>query len=160
MKTGIIITFHNNEKDIDKDFFVTYLNKVKGIEICLVNNDSKDQTYQILKEIAEYCNNVSIVNIKKQKMDMSAVRAGVRFMTNKFNLKEIGYVSVNLLDMNQNNLNDFINTIIDNQESIFNHNTSTFQNYTVKKTLFQRLFSLKEFLEKSKTDNKVLNLQD
>ena len=42
MKLGIIIICHNNENDIDIDHCVKYLNKVKDIEICLVNNNSKD----------------------------------------------------------------------------------------------------------------------
>ena len=96
MKLGIIIICHNNENDINIDNCVKYLNKVKDIEICLVNNNSKDNTYNVLKEIKEYCNHVSLVDIKKFKSDNSAVKAGARFMSSQFNLKYLGvfYISI------------------------------------------------------------------
>ena len=44
MKIGIIILFRNNEKEIDKDFLIKYSRKIKRIELCFVNNESKDST--------------------------------------------------------------------------------------------------------------------
>ncbi len=93
MKTGIILIFHNNERDINSEIFIKDLQQTENIELCLVNNDSKDDTFRILQEIKEACKNVSVVNIKKFKSDISAVRAGARFMFNNFDMSHIGYVS-------------------------------------------------------------------
>jgi len=97
MKTGIIIIFHNYAEEIDKDFFKEHISKADDVEICLVNNNSNDSTYQLLKEIGEKCKNVSVVNINKFKTDNSAIRAGVRYLVNQFNLREIGYIDTSLL---------------------------------------------------------------
>ncbi|MGB6267760.1 MAG: family 2 glycosyl transferase [Olleya sp.] len=115
MKIGIIIIFHNNEKDIDTNIFVQQLNQVKNIEFCLVNNASKDNTYTLLNDINEACANVSLVNINTFKSDVSAVRAGARYMFNKFNLKHIGYVTTNLLITKYDGLNGLIKAISQNQ---------------------------------------------
>ena len=88
MKIGIIIIFYNNENDIDKDLFSKQIKKTQNIKFCLVNNCSKDKTYQILKEIKEECDSiVSIVNVKKIGSETSAKRAGARYMINQFELK-------------------------------------------------------------------------
>ena len=81
MKTGIIIIFHNNEKHIDTDIFVKQLRQSNNIQFCLVNNASKDNTMQALQEVKDAgLPNVSLVDIRKFKSDVSAVRAGARFM--------------------------------------------------------------------------------
>ncbi|WP_290470252.1 glycosyltransferase [Lacinutrix sp. MedPE-SW] len=87
MKIGIIIIFHNNEDDIDTKYFIDKISQTKHLELCFVNNESRDSTYQLLEEIKYQCSNVSIVNIKKFKSDVSAVRAGARYMFSQYDLE-------------------------------------------------------------------------
>lgn len=159
MKIGIIIIFHNNEKDIDTNIFVQQLNQVKNIEFCLVNNASKDNTYTLLNDINEACANVSLVNINTFKSDVSAVRAGARYMFNKFNLKHIGYVTTNLLITKYDGLNGLIKAISQNQEVIVNYNIESLERKNIKLTLFKSLFSVIEYLKKIKVENQFINLQ-
>jgi GT2 family glycosyltransferase len=121
MKIGIIIVFHNNEKEIDTKFFIEHLNQTTDLELCLVNNASKDKTYPLLKEIKETCTNASIVNIKKFKSANSAVRAGARYMFNQFDLNHLGYVSSNLMHINYQDLNGLIQSITENQDVLLNY---------------------------------------
>ncbi len=158
MKLGIIIICYNNEKDIDVDYCAKYLNNIQGIEICLVNNHSKDNTYDILKEIKECCKNVSIVNIKKFKSDSSAVKAGARFMTNQFNLKHLGFVNTNMVN-DYENLNMLIKDIKDNQIDILNYDQSLLNNKGIKLTLFQSLFPVIDYLVNVKNQFSNLNHQ-
>ncbi|MBT8265227.1 MAG: glycosyltransferase, partial [Bacteroidia bacterium] len=79
MRIGIIIIFHDNEAEIDAQHSIQCLKHAHKLEICLVDNNSRDNTQNILKEIKEECYNVSLVNIKKFKSDAAAVRAGARF---------------------------------------------------------------------------------
>ena len=159
MKTGIIIIFHNNEKEIDTSFFIEQIKQTKNLELCLVNNDSKDNTYQLLKEITEACNNVSVVNIKKFKPDNSAVRSGARFMFNKFDLKHLGYVTTNLLNIRYHGLNGLIKAINENEEFILDYNQNSVKKHKMKQTLFQSLFSVIGYLKNLKIENKFINLQ-
>lgn len=159
MKIGIIIIFHNNEKDIDTSVFIEQLNQTKNIELCFVNNSSKDNTYTLLNDINEACANVSLVNIKTFKSDVSAVRAGARYMFNKFNLKHIGYVTTNLLITKYDGLNGLINAINQNQDVIVSYNIETLKRKQIKLTLFKSLFSVIEYLKKIKVENQFINLQ-
>jgi hypothetical protein len=158
MKTGIIIIFHNYEKEIDIDFFANYCYKAKNIEFCLVNNDSKDGTYLLLEDIKEQCTNVSIVNIRKFKSDISAVKSGARYMFNHFKLNHIGYVNSNLLNKQYQGLNSVIQTISEHQEAIIRYDKEIINDLSKKKTLFQKLFSVVEYLTKLELNRQVGNL--
>ena len=159
MKTGIIIIFHNYEKEIDNSFFKDHINKVKDVEICLVNNNSTDNTYEVLKEISESCNNVSVVNIKKHNTEISAVRAGARYMVNQFNLKEIGYINANMLRSDHKELNKVIKVIIDYQEEILNYKSHVSQQKKIKQSMVQNIYSLLECMIEFKKDYQKLSFK-
>lgn len=149
MKIGVIIVFHNNESDINTKFFAKHVNEAKNLELCLVNNASIDSTYQILKEIKESCStHVSLIDIKKFKSDIFAVRSGARFMFNQFDLNHIGYVSTNLINNKLYNINDLIKSINKNQNNILNYNIKVVEKQEIKQTLFESVFSMIEYLEK------------
>jgi glycosyltransferase involved in cell wall biosynthesis len=157
MKIGIIIICYNNEMDIDIGHCAKYLNKVKGIEICLVNNHSNDNTYDVLKEIKESCSNVSIVNIKKFKSDNAAVKAGARFMSSQFNLKHLGFVNMNMISK-YDNLNILIKDIRDNQDYLLKYNQDSIDKRGIKKTMFQSLFPVMDYLVEMNIKNKYSNM--
>ena len=159
MKIGIIIIFNNNEKDIDTDFFIKQIEQSFNLELCFVNNDSNDNTQLLLNEIKENCSNVSVVNIKKNTSDVSAVRAGARFMFSQFNLKHIGYVNTNVLENKTNKLNSLIKTITKNQDSILKHNIEVLKKQVVKPTLYQSLFSVVEYLKSLNKKIEFVKLQ-
>lgn len=157
MKLGIIIICYNNENDIDIGHCIKYLNKVKNIEICLVNNNSKDNTYDILKEVKERCENVSIVDVKKFKSDTSAVKAGARFMSSQFNLKYLGFINANVISEYEN-LCLLIKAIGDNQVDISNYNQSYLNKKGIKLTMFQSLFPVMDYLAKINVENRYNDL--
>ena len=160
MKIGVIIIFHNNEKDIDTEFFIEYLNQTKNLELCLVNNASRDNTYQLLKEIKESSETtVSLVDIKKFKSDVSAVRSGSRFMFNQFDLQHIGYISTNLINSKSYSIKSLIKSMSKNQNIILEYNISIMKKKEIKQTLFQSVFSIIEYLEKLKVNIRFFDLQ-
>ena len=156
MKTGIIIIFHNNEKEMDTDYFIEQIQQTRNLELCLVNNDSKDNTYDLLRDVKDECDNVSVVNVKKFKSDMAAVKAGARYMFSEFDLKHLGYVSTNMLNIKYHGLNGLIEVITENQDAILNYKIKTLKK---KQTLFQSLFSLLDYLKKIKENNTFINVQ-
>ena len=148
MKVGIIIIFHNNEEYINIDLFREQINKAQNIKLCLVNNCSKDKTYQMLKEIKEDCkSNISIVDIKKIVSESSAKRAGARYMYNRFELNHIGYFSTSSIDLNRDGLNNLIKSICNYQKEILEYNIEKLKSKEVKQTLFQSLFPVIEYLK-------------
>lgn len=152
MRIGAIIVFHNNEKEIDANFFVKHLNMAKNIDVCLVNNASKDNTYELLKEIKmQSVTHVSLIDVKKFKSDISAVRSGARFMFNHFDLNHIGYISTNLMNNKIYNINNLIRVICENQNMILNYNIKAVKEKQIKQTMFHSVFSITEYLDKLKT---------
>ena len=158
MKIGVIIIFRNNEEEIDVNLFIEHSKQTKNLELCLVNNNSRDRTYQLLKEIAEVCTNASVVNIKTLKSDISAVKAGARYMFNQLDLQHIGYLSMNSLNYTSNGLNKLIKEVTENQVEILKYNIKTLEKQEVKQTLFQNLFSIIEYLKKINLENQFVKL--
>lgn len=159
MRVGIIIVFHNNEKDIDTNFFIEHFNQDKNINLCLVNNASKDNTYELLKEIKDSVGQASLIDVKRFKSDISAVRSGARFMFNKFDLNHLGYISTNLIDVKSSSLNDIIKAMRKNQNIILRHYANFKSKKQIKPTLFQSVFSIIEYLDKLEPVNKHIGLK-
>ncbi|MFS4482942.1 family 2 glycosyl transferase [Hyunsoonleella sp. 2307UL5-6] len=159
MKIGIIIIFHNNEKDINTHFFVEHLNEAKNLELCLVNNASRDKTYQILKDIRALClNTITIVDIKKFKSDVFAIRSGARFMFNQFDLKHVGFVNANQLNNYMPCINNIITSITKHQDILVKYNSEVLEKKEMKQTLFKSIFSITESLEILKNDHQLIDL--
>jgi Glycosyl transferase family 2 len=148
MKTGIIIICHNNEYHIDKELCIQYINDVQDVEFCLVNNNSEDNTYELLKDIGETCKNVSVVNISKYKSSISAVRAGARFMFNEYNLKQLGFITTNTFPKFEN-LSMLLKVIQENQLDISKYDQKILHTKETKLTLFQSLFPVMDYLAKN-----------
>ena len=158
MKIGIIIVFHNWEQQIDKNLFILYAQKLPHLKFCLVNNDSKDKTYEILKEIKEQSDNVSIVNIKKFKSDISAVKAGARYMFNQSKFKHLGYINTNLINHHKGSFNSILRALNENQKAIIEFNLKTLHKHEIRQTLFQKLFSIIDCLNKIEIEKQSFNL--
>ena len=146
MKTGIIIICHNHEKTLDTLQCVHHIHHSKDIEFCFVNNSSDDNTYELLKEISEVCQNVSVVNINKQKKDISAIRAGARFMFDQFTIPYLGFVTAEMINKYEN-LSQLLAIILNNQLHIINSRQSFLKQRKMKLTLFQSLFPISDYLE-------------
>ncbi|NNE15368.1 MAG: family 2 glycosyl transferase, partial [Saprospiraceae bacterium] len=110
-------------------------------------NNSRDNTQNILKEIKEECYNVSLVNIKKFKSDAAAVRAGARFMINNFDLKHLGYVSINSFNKKTFGLKRLIEGLHLNQEQISNHCISNSNLQKSNRIIFQNIFPVLDCFE-------------
>lgn len=151
MELGIVIIFYNNEEQIEKHFFIKQINASETVEFCLVDNDSKDKTLRLLQEIKQACpSQVSIVEIKKNISKNLAVKAGVRYMFNHFDLKHIGFVNINSIYQKEEHLNSLIESICENLEYIIDYNKKVIEKRQMQKTLFNSVFSVADYLEKKK----------
>lgn len=153
------MTFHNNEAQIDKDFLIEQINALQTIELCFVDNDSKDQTLSLLQDIKDLCaSQVSIVEIKKNTSDDAAKRAGARYMFNQFNLKHIGFVSVTELHQKGFQLNTLIKNLSQNKTALIDFNKKNIGAQDTKQSFFKSIFSLIDYLKNTNTTQTINTL--
>tara|TARA_R110002074_G_scaffold146084_2_gene295428 strand:+ start:5010 stop:5333 length:324 start_codon:yes stop_codon:yes gene_type:complete len=101
MKTGIIITFYNQENKINKQKVINFLKHSKHVHLCLINNGSTDNTISALEELKEaFPKNITIGNIKNHKGTVAVLRIGFRLLMKIEKINSLGYSS----ELNENKL--------------------------------------------------------
>ena len=101
MKKGIIIIFGKSDIEISANLsFKSSFNK--KFKICLVNNGNDHKVLKFLDKLKELSKcDISILNLRKEKKSMLAVKAGVRFLTNKADINIFVYAKPkNILNKN------------------------------------------------------------
>lgn len=148
MKIGIIIVFYNNEKDIDRSLFNGLSSIRNHIELCLVNNGSEDATLEKLEALKDTSGlHSTIIDIKQNKGEDAAIKAGARYLFNQNELKHIAYVNVDKLKA-IDDLHTLLNLIEKNKESIIQYNLNTIQTSQIKRLIFKNVFCILEYLNK------------
>jgi hypothetical protein len=142
MILGIIIVFRKGNNLIYKEKYIKLFNKAPGIKFCLVNNNIDDCDLEVLLEIQQYCLNVTLVNIKKDKSDSIAIRAGARYLSSLINLRYIGYIA----GLKESKISETINDLVNNQNQIIIKIANKNNTHKVKQTFSQSLFSVTESL--------------
>ncbi|MDY8134651.1 dolichyl-phosphate beta-glucosyltransferase [Aquimarina sp. 2201CG5-10] len=97
MKTGIIIPCYNEEKRLNVSAFLNFINKENNYHLCFVNDGSKDNTIDVLKEI-QSANplKVSVIDVKKNAGKAAAVRVGARYLHSRGDISCIGFIDADL----------------------------------------------------------------
>ncbi len=97
MKTGIIIPCYNEEKRLNVDAFINFVQKDNDFHLCFVNDGSKDNTLEVLKDIQSHNPlKVSIIDMKKNSGKAAAVRAGARYLHSRGDMEFIGFIDADL----------------------------------------------------------------
>ena len=143
MYVGLIIVFNSINDDQFKTNFQVSLEELADFKICLVCNSGNEQVFESLMEFADPYDNVSVVNTNRKKSNVSAVRAGARFMYKDYNLKHIGY----LVGLDDIEILEAIKEFIKQQKAIIILNKIVRNSKPVKQTYYQSLFSVTEYLE-------------
>jgi GT2 family glycosyltransferase len=147
MKIGIILIFHNNEKDINNGLFTNLLNQTEHIPLCFVNNGSKDSTLESLKLLkAERESNITIIDIKRNKGDEAAVKAGARYLFNKNDLKHVGFINMNASNSFED-FEKFFKTFTENKKLIIEYNIKRSENSKSQRAWFKDIFSITNFID-------------
>ena len=142
MKKGVIIVFSNNEKEIKETQFDKLLDKDIA-EFCFVNNASNDNTLDKLKEIKNKTfNNISIVDVKKNKGLKAAIKAGIRYLVNNNEMKLIIYLEY-YKNSDFVNLEYTLNIVVNRNKKMMNLITNT-----NNRNILQNVFSLEQLTEK------------
>jgi hypothetical protein len=97
MNSGVIIIFSNFEKEI-ANYDKQNLLRISTNKICFVNNASKDNTLNILKNLKfESQNNIQILDIKQDKGLKYALKAGARLLLSESEFDFIVYLKSSTL---------------------------------------------------------------
>ena len=139
MKKGIVIVFSEDEDRINKDE-LRNLSNHKNIELCLVNNGSKDHTLEVLNAVKDTLesSSISIIDIKKNIKTIAAVKAGARYLFSVEDLKYIIYLKSNILSYLKNRQFEVL-------KKIENEFVSSFLKKNSRKKI-RKLYSSKDFL--------------
>jgi len=139
MKKGIVIVFSEDEDRINKDE-LRNLSNHKNIELCLVNNGSKDHTLEVLNAVKDTLesSSISIIDIKKNIKTIAAVKAGARYLFSVEDLKYIIYLKSNILSYLKNRQFEVL-------KKIENEFVSSFLKKNNRKKI-RKLYSSKDFL--------------
>jgi glycosyltransferase involved in cell wall biosynthesis len=148
MKIGIIIVFYNNEIDLHRNVFNDLLTIKNHIHLCLVNNGSKDGTLNILEEQMEISGmEGTIIDIKQNKGNSTAIRAGARYLLNQNKVNHIGYIQIDMLN-NIEELNTLFDAIIIYKDQIVQYSLKTIKSSQMKRIIFKNVFCILEYFSK------------
>lgn len=89
---GVILTFYNMERELNKKVITKLLSKSENMFLCLVNNASSDGTLDVLNNLYEkFPNQIGVVDIKRKTSVLGALKVGFRFLMSK---KKVNHISL------------------------------------------------------------------
>lgn len=95
--TFIVIPCYNEENTISSIEYAQFLEHQPDASICFVNDGSTDNTLLVLNQLQQqYPQRILLLSLLKNVGKAEAVRQGILYSTNNFNLKYIGYLDADL----------------------------------------------------------------
>ena len=143
MKLGMIVVFDANDEELVKGDMIDVLQKSSDIKFCLVNNNCSEMFNYVLMEIADECENVTVIHMKKNKGTSLAIRAGSRYMNSHFTLKFLGYIT----NLQGENLIQAIQVFANHHNEIRNQNTQNQLREILKPAFFKKAFSISNYYQ-------------
>lgn len=94
---AIVIPCYNEEKRLPYNDFVEFAEKNPEVILCFVNDGSKDQTLPLLRGLAyRFPLNVCVHSLEKNSGKSEAVRQGMMYVYNQFDVDQIGFLDADL----------------------------------------------------------------
>ena len=141
MKVGMIVVFDAHNDEILRSQLTETCKKSKRINFCLVDNNCGDKISEVLTDISEECENVTVIHVRKSKRSSIAIRAGARYLNSHFNLKFLGYI----IDLGGEKLIEAVELFVNHYEEIKMQEKQSQSNTLTKQEFFQRTFSVTSY---------------
>ena len=94
---GVVIPCYNEEERLLSTEFLNFVEKNTGYHLCFVNDGSKDNTLQVLKELQKGREDyITVYDCDKNGGKAEAVRLGMLHMAKKEDLDYIGFLDADL----------------------------------------------------------------
>ncbi|WP_372938299.1 response regulator [Seonamhaeicola sp.] len=108
---GVVIPCYNEEERLLSTEFLNYIDKYTGYHLCFVNDGSKDNTLQVLKDLQKGREDfITVYDCEKNGGKAEAVRQGMLFMAQKEDLDYIGFLDADL-STDLRDFDDLVKTI-------------------------------------------------
>lgn len=108
---GVVIPCYNEAERLQSEAFKAFIDKNLGYHLCFVNDGSKDNTLEILNELAaEYEERISVFNCEKNGGKAEAVRLGMLHLSKIQQFDYIGFLDADL-STNFDDFQDLVATI-------------------------------------------------
>lgn len=96
-KVGIVIPCYNEAERLSEKFFMDFLDANGFVNLCFVNDGSKDETLNILQRIqATSADRIFVIDQKKNSGKAEAVRKGIIYMLSQRQYNFVGYFDADL----------------------------------------------------------------
>jgi len=93
----IVIPCYNEEKRLDKERMLNFIEVQKNVVLCFVNDGSSDNTLEVLNSIKiAHPNNVAIISTPKNVGKAEAVRTGITYCNKNLKFNKIAYLDADL----------------------------------------------------------------
>ena len=94
---GVVIPCYNEEERLLSDEFLNYIDKNSGYHLCFVNDGSKDNTLEVLKNLQKGREDfITVYDCEQNGGKAEAVRLGMLHMAKKEDLDYIGFLDADL----------------------------------------------------------------
>ena len=118
MIIGVVIPCYNEAERLQSEAFKQFIDKNLGYHLCFVNDGSKDNTLEILNELAaEHEERISIYNCETNGGKAEAVRLGLLHLSKIQQFDYIGFLDADL-STNFDDFQDLVTTISNSEFQI------------------------------------------
>ncbi|OIQ20351.1 response regulator [Lacinutrix sp. MedPE-SW] len=108
---GVVIPCYNEEERLLSEEFLSYIDKNSGYHLCFVNDGSKDNTLNVLKDLQKGREDfITVYDCEKNGGKAEAVRLGMLHMAKKEDLDYIGFLDADL-STDLTDFDDLVKTI-------------------------------------------------
>jgi len=139
---GVVIPCYNEENRLLSKEFTDFISKNSGYHLCFVNDGSKDNTLDVLKNLRKGRENfISVYNCAKNGGKAEAVRLGMLHMSKMDDLDYIGFLDADL-STDLADFDDLVSTIQNSEYKIVSGSRMSRMGADITKESARKLISL------------------
>lgn len=139
---GVVIPCYNEEERLLSNEFINYIDKNTGYHLCFVNDGSKDQTLNVLKELQKGREDfITVYDCEKNGGKAEAVRLGMLHMAKKEDLDYIGFLDADL-STDLSDFDDLVKTIENSEFKIVSGSRISRMGANITKESARKIISL------------------
>ncbi|KAA3624398.1 MAG: glycosyltransferase, partial [Bacteroidetes bacterium] len=96
-KYAIVVPCYNEEKRLPFQQFLSFAREHSEVILCFVNDGSRDNTLEVLRNLQKQCpENICVYNLPQNGGKSEAVRQGMLFVYNNYSVTMLGFLDADL----------------------------------------------------------------
>ena len=139
---GVVIPCYNEEERLLSKVFTDYIDKNTGYHLCFVNDGSKDNTLNVLKDLQQGREDfITVYDCEKNGGKAEAVRLGMLHMARKEDLDYVGFLDADL-STDLADFDDLVKTIENSEFKIVSGSRISRMGANITKESARKIISL------------------